>query len=86
MDRFVVKWPNPVTSTAASTVARKKAKQLSRGTLQLTAKQRVKHFSSGVFYEDDNKMFCRNHTATFAKMTVAIPQLLVKKIATKVRP
>ena len=30
--------------------------------------------------------FYRNHTATFAKMTVAIPQLLVKKIATKVRP
>ena len=30
--------------------------------------------------------FYRNHTATFARMTVAIPRLLVKKIATKVRP
>ena len=53
MDRFLVKRPNPVTSTAASPVARKKATQG-----DITAKQRGKQFPSGVFYEDDKKMFC----------------------------
>ena len=53
MDRFLVKRPNPVTSTAASSVARKKAKQG-----DIAAKQRGKQFPSGVVYEDDKKMFC----------------------------
>ena len=54
MDRFLVKRPIPVSSSAASSVARKKARQG-----DVTAKQRVSQYPKGVYYEDDRKMFCR---------------------------
>ena len=44
MDRFVVKRPNPVSSTAASPVARKKARQG-----DVTAKQWASQYPNGVY-------------------------------------
>jgi len=54
MDRFVVKRPITVSSSAASSATRKKARQG-----DITAKQRAKQYPKGIFYEDDRKMFCR---------------------------
>ena len=63
MDMFVVKRPNPVSSTAASPVARKKARQ---GDVTC------------LIYVVKTLYFCRSITALFVIFTAPVPHFLAK--------
>ena len=81
MDMFVVKRPNPVSSTAASPVARKKARQ--GDVTCLTYVVQTLYFAAPLPH------FChfyRTSTALFGKITGAVPHLFARKTAPKHGP
>ena len=81
---FVVKRPNPVSSTVASPVARKKAKQ-GDVTCLTYLHMLFKRYILPLHY----RTFChfyRTSTALFGKITGAVPHLFARKTAPKHGP